>query len=233
MYKHYIKLDEKKTIVEGWSTAKEPEKDPSGAIVLRETEDEDFYLFPPDSVFAYALVLDHFGKYGYKYEDGEVWQRTMEELADDYGPAYEPPETTQMRKEITDALITRQINTIDADDATALRWIRFYPEWASDVKYTVDYKARYEKKLYKCRQEHTSQAGWEPDRTPALWALIDEQHAGTADDPIPYDSGMELFEGKYYTQLGVKYRCTRSTGQSVYNALSELVGLYVERVVDE
>ena len=37
--------------------------------------------------------------------------------------------------------------------------------------------------------------------------------------------------GKHYTQGGVTYLCNRSTGQPVYNALSELVGLYVEVAV--
>ena len=33
--------------------------------------------------------------------------------------------------------------------------------------------------------------------------------------------------GKYYTQGGVLYLCNRDTGDPVYHALSELVGLYV------
>ena len=41
---------------------------------------------------------------------------------------------------------------------------------------------------------------------------------------------MELTAGLYYTQGGVTYLCNRSTGQPVYNALSELVGLYVEAI---
>ena len=41
---------------------------------------------------------------------------------------------------------------------------------------------------------------------------------------------MELSEGLYYSQNGILYRCTQSTGQPVYNALAELVGLYVEVV---
>lgn len=82
--------------------------------------------------------------------------------------------------------------------------------------------------LYKCLQSHTAQADWSPDAAPSLWAQICETHAGTADDPIPYEGNMELTEGLYYTQDGVMYRCTRSTGQSVYHVLAELVGMYVE-----
>ena len=39
---------------------------------------------------------------------------------------------------------------------------------------------------------------------------------------------MELIEGKYYSQNGVVYLCTRSTGQAVYHNLSDLVGIYVQ-----
>lgn len=40
----------------------------------------------------------------------------------------------------------------------------------------------------------------------------------------------EMTEGLYYTQDGVTYLCNRNTGNPVYNALAELVGLYVETV---
>ena len=39
---------------------------------------------------------------------------------------------------------------------------------------------------------------------------------------------MELENGKYYSQDGVTYLCTRDTGIPVYNPLKDLVGIYVE-----
>lgn len=44
-----------------------------------------------------------------------------------------------------------------------------YPEWAVDISYTVGERVQYDSKLYRCVQAHTSQAGWEPPITPALW----------------------------------------------------------------
>jgi hypothetical protein len=41
---------------------------------------------------------------------------------------------------------------------------------------------------------------------------------------------MALEEGKYYTQNGVKYLCTRETINPVYADLIGLVGIYVEIV---
>ena len=67
-------------------------------------------------------------------------------------------------------------------------------------------------------------------RDRSLWEYINETHDGSKYDPIPYDGNMELSEGLHYMQDGVLYRCTRSTGQPVYHALEELVGLYVEVV---
>ena len=39
---------------------------------------------------------------------------------------------------------------------------------------------------------------------------------------------MALESGKYYIQGGMTYLCSRDTINPVYNALSELVGIYVE-----
>lgn len=69
--------------------------------------------------------------------------------------------------------------------------------------------------------------------TAALYEEINETHAGTLEDPIPYNNNMALEEGKYYSQDGVTYLCTNSTGQAVYNNLSDLVGIYVEVMSDE
>lgn len=116
------------------------------------------------------------------------------------------------------------------DDKTALEAVCLHPEWQIDTAYAVGHKVQRIGRLWRCRQEHTSQADWEPEVTASLWEEICEAHSGTLDDPIPYNNNMELTEGLYYSQDGVVYLCNRSTGQAVYNPLSELVGLYVEVV---
>lgn len=138
--------------------------------------------------------------------------------------------------EVQEMLVRQQVNTLDVDDQTALRMREFYPDWAADVAYTaaagrpVGYKVQRDGKLWKLRQEHTSQVGWEPENTASLWERIDETHDGSLYDPIPYDGGMALESGKHYSQGGATYLCTRDTGDPVYNPLSELVGIYVEVV---
>ena len=116
------------------------------------------------------------------------------------------------------------------DDATALTAIPLHPEWAAGVSCEVGYKVQRNGKLWRVVQAHTSQDGWEPEKAASLWEQINETNAGTLADPIPYDGNMELVEGKYYTQDGVVYLCTRSTGAAVYHALADLVGIYVEKV---
>ena len=131
------------------------------------------------------------------------------------------------------AAIEAGANAVERSDLDALAVKDIYPAWDSLIGQTVnvDFKLTYDGKLYKVIQAHTVQSDWVPGvGTESLYAVIDEGHAGTLDDPIPYDGNMELTEGLYYTQDGIVYLCTRSTGQPVYHALSELVGLYVEVV---
>lgn len=130
--------------------------------------------------------------------------------------------------EVSRLIIAQQINTLDADDNTALRMREFYPVWSAGVAYTAGCKVQYGGKLWRCVQAHTSQAGWEPENAASLWTEICETHDGTIDDPIPYSGNMALESGKYYLQDYVIYRCTRDTINPVYNALADLVGIYVE-----
>lgn len=129
------------------------------------------------------------------------------------------------------AAIEAGANAVERSDLDALAVKDIYPAWDSLIGQTVnvDFKLTYDGKLYKVIQAHTVQSDWVPGvGTESLYAVIDEGHAGTLDDPIPYEGNMELTEGLYYSQDGIVYLCTCSTGQPVYHALSELVGLYVE-----
>lgn len=167
-----------------------------------------------------------------KWVNGELVDMTAEEIAaqETKRKTFEAAERSRPlnAEEVTSLLIAKQINMLEVDDNTALRMVEFYPDWASGIAYTAEYKVQRSGKLWRCLQAHTAQAGWEPENTPALWTEICETHAGTMADPIPYDGNMALESGKYYIQDYVIYRCTRDTVNPVYNPLAELVGLYVE-----
>ena len=131
--------------------------------------------------------------------------------------------------EVSRMVIAQQINSLAVDDNTALRMVEFYPEWKPDTEYVVGFKVQRNGKLWRVLTAHTSQTGWEPENAASLWEQINETHAGTLDDPIPYDGNMALESGKHYIQDGVIYLCIRDTGNPVYNALADLVGVYVEK----
>lgn len=168
------------------------------------------------------------------YRNGKYVEMTAEEIAairEEQAKAEAAEKHRPLTEsEISRMLITAQINTLTVDDATALRMMQYYPDWTVGKAYTVGYKVLYKGKLYKVITAHTSQADWAPDAAVTLFERIDGTHDGTKYDPIPYDGNMALESGKYYTQDGVLYICNRDTGNPVYNALSELVGPYVEVV---
>ena len=169
-----------------------------------------------------------------KMINGILFEMTAEEIAAMQAEVQKEEAFERTRplteSEVSRMLIAQQINTLTVDDNTALRMVKFYPEWATDTAYPAGYKVQHNGKLWRCIQAHTSQAGWEPENAASLWTEICESHAGTLEDPIPYSGNMALESGKYYSQDGKVYRCTRDTGNPVYNALSELVGLYVEEI---
>ncbi len=81
-----------------------------------------------------------------------------------------------------------------------------FRHWAVNVDLIVDERVCYEDKLYRVVQQHRTQEGWEPDKTPALFTEIpkpgeipvwrqptgaqdayqigDKVHYPTADDPV-------------------------------------------------
>ena len=166
-------------------------------------------------------------------ENGIGRDMTAEEIAAIEAEAakFEAYERTRplTAEEVTAMLIRQQINGLTVDDNTALRMREFYPEWAAGVDYTAGYKAQRGGRLWRCVQAHASQTGWEPENAPALWTEICETHGGTLDDPIPYSGNMALEAGKYYSQSGEVYLCTRDTVNPVYSDLADLVGIYVEK----
>ena len=77
-------------------------------------------------------------------------------------------------------------------------------------------------------------AEWVPGTgTESLYKVVQEEHEGTKDDPIPWQLNMELYNGKYYTDKGVKYLCIRDSGMGLSFALADLVSGGFVQVVNE
>lgn len=126
--------------------------------------------------------------------------------------------------------ITKEINTYDLTPGEALQVKDHYPEWTAGIAVKSGERYLSDDVLWECIKEHTTQDNWKPSlETASLWKRVDEEHAGTKDDPIPYAPPMEIFKDKYYTQSKVLYKCIRDSGQPLSHNLSDLVGNYVEK----
>ena len=96
--------------------------------------------------------------------------------------------------------------SVSLPDEDALEAVELFPVWAVDVQYAVNDRVRFDSKLYRCVQAHSSQQDWTPAATPALWTEVakpgeipvwrqptgaqdaymtgDKVHYPTADDPV-------------------------------------------------
>ena len=118
-------------------------------------------------------------------------------------------------------------------DQQAAKVKTLYPEWVPGEAVEVGDRRYYPPSdlLYKAIQAHTTQSDWTPDATPALWSVLDVEHAGTQEDPIPAVSGMEYAKGKYYSEDGTIYLMNRegmADGETIvlHFLPSQLVGQY-------
>ena len=139
--------------------------------------------------------------------------------------------------DFTTATFVEQAEAGNVDEETARQHTELFEAWATDTVYEVGSMRQYGEKLYKCLQAHTSQSDWTPDATPALWAVINRASAGTLDDPIAAERGMEYEYGKYYydPEDGKTYLCQR-TGEAAGGTVvlhflpHEVVGNYFTEV---
>lgn len=126
---------------------------------------------------------------------------------------------------------TEEINTYNLTPSKALKVKDCYPEWTIGIDVKVSERYKCDDILWECIKDHKTQENWKPSlETASLWKVVVEDHEGTEDDPIPYTPPMELFNGKFYTQDGVKYKCTRDSGTPLSHDLKDLAGTYVETV---
>lgn len=131
-------------------------------------------------------------------------------------------------------------------DGEAAKSPELFPRWADHIGETVkpgDRRSDMDESgvlhVYRVNkgQGHTTQENWPPHSTPAMWTIINVDHAGTQDDPIPASRGMEYEYGKYYldSEDGKTYKCER-TGEAAGGKIvlqylpHELVGQYFTEV---
>lgn len=200
----------------------------------------EFYETRFDGVNLYRTYSDtnHYIRQketGVVYSDAvDISENEEYEEAEGYIDLEGPDTYEDILKESENAeLIARKINRIGLTDNEALSVKEMYPKWEDKIGSTIEvgFITLYGGNLWKARQTHTALEVYPPSvATAALYEVVVYQHEGTMEDPIPYTPPMEIYEGKYYTQYDVLYRCTRSSGTALSHDLYDLRGHYVELI---
>lgn len=171
-----------------------------------------------------------------KPTESELSEATVTALV---GQSITPQRAARLRPVIEQA-------SASLSDGEAAKSPELFPRWADHIGETVkpgDRRSDMDESgvlhVYRVNkgQGHTTQENWPPHSTPAVWTIINVDHAGTQDDPIPAARGMEYTYGLYYkdpedTKL---YLCERvgeaAGGKIVLQYLPhELVGQYFMEV---
>ena len=171
-----------------------------------------------------------------KPTESELSEATVTALV---GQSITPQRAARLRPMIEQA-------SASLSDGEAAKSPELFPRWADHIGETVkpgDRRSDMDESgvlhVYRVNKGHghTTQENWPPHKTSALWTIIDIEHAGTQDDPIPAARGMEYTYGLYYkdpedTKL---YLCERvgeaAGGKIVLQYLPhELVGQYFMEV---
>ena len=122
--------------------------------------------------------------------------------------------TAEFRKELatarslqTPVALMMFIQSADLPDTKALEVSSFYEDWSpNSIAYSKGDLRRRGLELYRCLQDHTSQATWTPEDAVSLWAHIvppgEIQEWHQPDSTNPYMKGDKaIFEGATYESI--------------------------------
>ena len=113
--------------------------------------------------------------------------------------------TEQRAKQLREVISNAFQN--EEDDVTLVNML-LLNEWAEDVNYAIGQKIRYNGKVYRVLQAHLSQASWNPESAPSLFAQVLTSEDGEIldwvqpDSTNPYMKGDKVkFNNKVYESL--------------------------------
>lgn len=173
--------------------------------------------------------FDEMTIFNYKVVDNELVELTPEEKEEFYPTQKDEKAEQEATLEQMMFASVRASFLDELDDTEAAKLLLCYDSWKTDTAYKVGDRVESDGKLWKCRQAHTSQENRKPSiETASLWEVINVENAGTLEDPIPYDQTMTVYNGKYYLEEGIIYKCIRDSGQPLYATCASLVGNYFE-----
>lgn len=150
---------------------------------------------------------------------------------------YQVDKTPEVQAEVqAAAVMVAKLQAQTLTDAQALTVKALYEQWEklAERKYVAkdaDYKFLYGDDLYKTiKAGQEFQAQWIPgEGTESLFERIDETHAGTKEDPIPWNTNMRPEKDKYYVEGELLAKCIEDPGQALHSTLAALCpGRYFE-----
>lgn len=104
--------------------------------------------------------------------------------------------------------IKYSINALDLSNNDAIKFKDYLPDWNDYVgkSLPINFKLQYNNQPYQTLQYiNVVLSDQTPDIVYSLYAIINEEHEGTLEDPIPYQQQMAIENGKYYIQYDVVY----------------------------
>lgn len=146
----------------------------------------------------------------------------------------EPQPYHKSTYEIVEELVVKQWNErTDISNNEALDYMTIVYSWDKYINkpLQVGKIVSWNEKLWRVRQEHTALEIYEPSLDLAsLYEVIEKEHSGEFEDPIPYMPPMEIFKDKYYVQDGIVYSCIRNSEVALTHNLADLINNYVELI---
>lgn len=184
---------------------------------IEKPTEADFFVYKEYD----ACFVQIWKKEGEEIQEDEIW-------TSDSGVMPKFSDLEKLKRDV--AMVSKNINSLSLTNNEALDVKEFYPIWSADsVQVKKGERYQCDDLLWEVVQDHTTQELWKPSlETASLWKVVEVEHEGTQSEPIPYTPPMEIFEGKYYTQNEVLYKCVRDSGIPLSYDLSALVGTYVE-----
>ena len=94
----------------------------------------------------------------------------------------------------------------DIDEVTASEHADLFLQWQENMQCTVGMLLQYKGLLYKVLQDHTSQADWLPNKTPALYKVLGINENGIAEWSQPISATDAYNKGDIVMYKGICYR---------------------------
>lgn len=98
-FSHYIVVDDRLRVLDGWSDGVHPDRDTTSAICITTEGNYQFQLHPRGAENPLLYEFDDMIPL-YKYEDGQIILRTAEEIEADRATLPEPEETPSQLDQI-------------------------------------------------------------------------------------------------------------------------------------